>query len=184
MIRAEMLLLILGGVILGAIILSEGSANQTTSDTLVTSQQGINAVSIANSFINKASSASLAFDQYTISNSVSPTPADSVAQLSNLSVPRPDAGETYQNQFNDIDDFNGLDTIVTVADVGSFHVHCDVNYYDPSTDNITLAKTWFKRFTVTVTDTIPGTSTHLLQFNGQQAEIKKSLILGYYKFLN
>ena len=183
MIRAEMILLILAGIILGAIMLGENSANETTSDTLVTSQEGINAVSIANSYVDKVSSASIAFDQWTIANSVAPTSADSAAELSNLTALHPDAGETYQNQFNDVDDFNGLDTIVTVADVGNFHVHCDVQYYDPATDNVTSAKTWFKRFTVTVTDTIPGSSMHLFQFNGQMAQIKKSVILSYYKFL-
>lgn len=183
MIRSEMILLILAGMLLGAIILGESSVNETTSDTLVTSQEGINAVSIANSFIDKASSAAIAFDQYTISNSVNPTQADSSNQLVHLSTLGPDAGETTQSKFNDVDDFNGLDTIVAVADVGSFHVHCAVNYYDPATGNITIAKTWSKMFTVTVTDTIPGSGTHYLQFNGQRAEIKKTLILSYYNFL-
>ena len=183
MIRTEMILMILAGIILGTIILGENSVNETTSQTLVTSQEGISAASIANSYIDKASSAALAFDQYTISNSVSPTQADSISQLAHLSTPGRDAGETSQSQFNDVDDYNGLDTVVNVADVGNFHVRCDVHYYDPSTDKITSAKTWFKKFTVTVTDTIPGSTNHQFQFNGQKAEIQKSLILSYYNFL-
>jgi len=67
--------------------------------------------------------------------------------------------------------------------VGMFHVLCRVQYYDPLGDTTTSAKTWYKLFTVAVTDTVPGSSTHYLQVQGQQLAVRRGVILSYFNFL-
>jgi hypothetical protein len=114
---------------------------------------------------------------------VRPNQSDSTGALQHLSTPGRDAGETSQALFDDVDDFDGLDTMITVSSIGSFHVHMNVTYYDPAAGSPTLSKTWFKQFVVSVTDTVPGSTMHNFQFNGQQAHIQKNVILSYYKFL-
>jgi len=181
--RFEMMYLILAGIILGSLIIGENGANETTAETLTTSQLGLNAVAIANSFIERATSTTLAFDEYTIGNPVRPNQSDSTGGLDKLSTPGRDAGEMSQALYDDVDDFNGMDTMITVSSIGNFHVHTSVTYYDPAAGSPTLTKTWFKQFVVSVADTVPGSTTHNFQFNGQQARIQKNVILSYYKFL-
>lgn len=187
MVRFEMMFLILAGLLLATLILTEHGGNLSTDDTVLTSKLGLNAVSIANSYIEKVTSNSLYFDEYTRSHSIQPrvvSPADSATLLANLSTTMgKDAGETTVSTFNDVDDFNNYDDTVGVAGVGLFHIRCSVRYYDPASGSETVAKTWFKLFTVVVTDTIPGSSIHYLQFHGEPAEIHKSVVLSYFNFL-
>jgi hypothetical protein len=187
MIRSEMMFLIIAGTLLSILMLTENSGNMSTEETILTSKLGLNAISIANSFIEKVTSNSLYFDEYTRTHSVEPRsarPADSTALLDNLSsVLGPDAGESAIQKFNDVDDFNNYDDTVGVAGVGLFHVQCSVSYYDPTADTASTNKTWFKIFTVSVTDTVPGSSVHHFQIQGDQASIHKTVILSYYTFL-
>jgi hypothetical protein len=187
MVRFEMIFLILAGILLATLILTEHGGNMSTDDTILTSKIGLNAVSIANSYVEKVTSNFLYFDEYTRSHAAQPrsaSPADSAGLLANLStVLGRDAGETTLRTFNDVDDFNMYSDTVSVMGVGLFHVQCSVNYYDPATEAPTITKSWYKIFTVVVTDTIPGSNVHYLQFQGQQAAIRKSVILSYYNFL-
>jgi hypothetical protein len=182
-----MIFVILAGVFLGTLILNENRSNMSTSDTLVDSQLGINAVSIANSYIERISTPSLAFDEYLLSNAVQPSSTDSLAKLSLLTVvPGRESGETSQSLYDDVDDFNGLDTMVTVSRVGSFHVLCRVEYYDPATGSVPGVgnNTWYKRATVMVTDTVPGSTYHNFKFkDDQKSEIRRQLVVSYFKFL-
>jgi hypothetical protein len=159
----------------------------STDETVLTSKIGLNAVSIANSYIENVTKNSLYFDEYTRSHSIQPriaSPADSANLLLNLSTSLGrEAGETTLATFNDVDDFNNYDDTVGVNGVGLFHVRCFVRYYDPAAGSETASKTWFKLFTVVVTDTIPGSDVHYLQFHGEQAAIRKSVVLSYFNFL-
>jgi hypothetical protein len=185
MVRFEMMFLILAGILLATLI--EHGGNLSTDDTVLTSKLGLNAISIANSYIEKVTGNSLYFDEYTKSHSVQPriaNPADSAGQLANLSTTLgKDAGETTISTFDDVDDFNNYDDTVGVVGAGLFHVRCFVRYYDPVAGSETVAKTWFKLLTVVVTDTIPGSSIHYLQFHDEPAEIHKSVVLSYFNFL-
>jgi len=187
MIRVEMLFLILAGTLLATLILTENSGNMSTDDTVLTSKIGLNAISIANSYIEKVTSNFLYFDEYTRTHAAQPrptSPADSSGLLGNLSnVLGRDAGETTVKTFNDVDDFNGYNDTVSVLGVGLFHLQCSVRYYDPATDSPTNNKCWYKIFTVVVTDTVPGSNVHYLQFHGEQAAIRKSVVLSYFNFL-
>jgi hypothetical protein len=187
MVRFEMMFLIFAGMLLAMLILTENTGNMSTQDTILTSKIGLNAVSVANSYVEKVTSNALYFDEYTRTHAIQPrptNPSDSAALLANLSdVLGPDSGELGISSFDDVDDFNNYDDTVAVAGVGLFHVVCSVRYYDPSADTATSAKTWYKVFTVAVTDTVPGSSAHYLQIQGQQIAVRKSVILSYYNFL-
>jgi hypothetical protein len=188
MIRFETIFAVFAIMLLGTLNLSETSANLSTDETLVATQMGVHATSIADSYVEKLSSPALAFDEYTVSNPVEPIPADSSGKLLSLRATPlgPEAGETCQRLFNDVDDYNGLDTVVQVSGNGTFYfkVHCDVKYFDPSSNQTTGARTWFKKFTVTVTDTVPGSNFHIFKFDDHPAFVKKSRVIGYYKFLS
>ena len=81
MIRFEMIFVILAGIFLGTLILNENSTNMTTSETLVASQLGINAVSIANSYVERATLPSLAFDEAMLTTAAQPNSIDSAAKI-------------------------------------------------------------------------------------------------------
>ena len=156
-------------------------------ETTTSTKEGLTCVSIANSYVEKISRFSLAFDDYTVANAAQPrmtVSSDSSSKLSLLSSTLgPESGETSQLLYDDIDDYNGLDTMVVVSGMGNFHVVCSVNYFDPAANATTASKTWFKQVSVTVTDTIPGSTTHLFQFNGVQATIQRKAVIGYYHFI-
>jgi hypothetical protein len=187
MVRFEMMFLILAGILLATLILTEHGGNLSTDETVLTSKIGLNAVSIANSYVEKVTRNSLYFDEYTRSHSIQPRaaiPADSANLLANLStILGKEVGETTLATFNDIDDFNNYDDTVGVNGVGLFHVRCFLSYYDPATGSETTSKTWFKLFTVVVTDTVLGSNVHYMQFHGEQAAIRKSVVLSYFNFL-
>jgi len=187
MVRFEMIFLIIAGVLLSFLILTENTGNISSEETILTSKIGLNAISVANSFTEKVTSNSLYFDEYTRTHSVQPSPTspfDSAALLANLSgILGPEPGETLIGTFDDVDDFNRFNDTVSVAGVGLFHVVCSVQYYDPSADTTTSVKTWYKLFTVAVTDTVPGSDIHYLQVQGQQVSIRRSVVLSYYNFL-
>jgi hypothetical protein len=187
MVRFEMMFLIFAGTLLAMLILTENAGNMSTEETILTSKIGLNAISVANSFVEKVTGNSLYFDEYTRAHSVQPrptNPSDSAALLGNLSgILGPDPGESSIGTFDDVDDFNNFNDTVSVAGVGLFHVLCAVQYYDPAAFTPVSSKTWYKIFTVTVTDTVPGSDRHYLQIQGQQIAIRRSVILSYYNFL-
>jgi hypothetical protein len=160
MIRFEMIFVILAGIFLGTLILNENTTNMSTSETLIDSQLGLNAVSVANSFVEQISSPSLAYDEYLLSNPPAPTPADSLARLPLLTtLLGHEAGETAQSLYDDVDDF------------------------DPALAVVVTKPRWFKQVTLTVCDTVPGSTLHYFQFNGQKAEVRKQFLVSYFKFL-
>jgi hypothetical protein len=187
MVRFEMMFLILAGVLLATLILTEHGGNMSTNDTVLTSKISLNAISIANSYIERVTSNALYFDCYTKSHPVQPrtaSPSDSALLLANLTTTLgKETGETTVSTFDDIDDFDHYSDTVGVSGVGLFHVRCLVSYFDPATGSETNAKTWYKKFTVVVTDTTLGSNVHYLQFQGEQAAIRKSVVLSYFNFL-
>lgn len=187
MVRFEMMFLIFAGVLLSILILTENTGNMSADETILTSKIGLNAISVANSYVEKVTSNSLYFDEYTRTHSIQPrptSPSDSSALLANLSSPLgKDPGETSIRTFDDVDDFNNYNDTLSVAGVGLFHVICTVQYYDPSTDTTTSLRTWYKLFTVAVTDTVPGSDIHYLQIQGLQVAIRRSVVVSYYNFL-
>ncbi len=184
MIRFEMIFVILAGVFLGTLILNENTTNMSTSETLVVSQFGINATSIANSYLDRISSPTLAFDEYLLGAAAQPNRVDSLAKLGFLTtILGRETGEVAQSLYDDVDDFNGLDTMVVVTGVGNFRVRCAVRYYDPVAGAPVFTPTWYKLVQVTVCDTVPGTNTHHFQFDGLRADLVERTVISYFKFL-
>jgi hypothetical protein len=184
MIRFEMVFVILAGIFLGTLILNENTTNMSTSETLVVSQLGINATAIANAYLDRISSPSLAFDEYLLSTAAQPNRADSTAKLALLTtIMGKEVGEVSQSLYDDVDDFNGLDTMVIVSGVGDFRVRCAVRYFDPVAGVPVFTPTWFKLVQVTVCDTIPGSAIHMFQFDGQRADLMERTVISYFKFL-
>lgn len=184
MIRFEMIFVILAGVFLGTLILNENTTNMSTSETLVVSQLGINATSIANAYLDRISSPTLAFDEYLLSAAAQPNRTDSTAKLALLTtILGREAGEVAQTLYDDADDFNGLDTMVVVSGVGNFRVRCAVRYFDPVAGTPVFTPTWFKFVQVTVCDTVPGSTMHAFQFDGQRADLIERTVISYFKFL-
>lgn len=180
-----MMLLILAGLLLNRIMLSEKAIDLTNQENHMAVRLGVAAVSVANSYVDRVTGSALSFDEYTTENAVEPLSSDSSAKLSSLSTSLgKDAGEVSQSQFDDIDDYHGLDTMVTIQDIGNFRVRCTLRYFDSTTDSTTASRTWCKQFSVSVSDTIPGSNQHNFVFNGSKAEIKKVIVLSYHKFLN
>jgi hypothetical protein len=187
MVRFEMIFLIFAGALLATLMLTENSGNMSTEETVLTSKIGLNAISVANSFIEKVTSSALYFDEYTVTHAVQPrptSPTDSAALLANLSATLgPEPGESSPTMFEDVDDYNNYSDTVGVEGVGIFHVVCKVRYYDPSGDTTTSTRTWYKLITVAVTDTVPGSDVHFLQIQGEQVAIRRSVVVSYYNFL-
>jgi hypothetical protein len=185
MIRFEMIFVIIAGIFLGTLILQENNNTLATSDDLTLTQEGLDALSVANYYIDRMTSPTLAYDNYLVSNAISPSD-NPVTKLALLGSVGREAGEVYQNKFNDVDDWNGVDTVVSLRDAGDFHVRCNVSYCD-SLGHPTLVRTWTKIASVTVTDTVigkPQASQMILRgTNGQKMTVRKSAILSYFKFL-
>jgi hypothetical protein len=184
MIRFEMIFVILAGVFLGTLILNENTTNISTSETLVVSQLGINATSVANAYLDRIASPSLAFDENLLATAAQPNRTDSTAKLALLTtILGRETGEVSQSQFDDVDDFNGLDTMVVLSGVGNFRVRCAVRYFDPAAGAPVFLPTWFKMVQVTVCDTIPGSNVHMFQFDGRRADLIERSVISYFKFL-
>jgi hypothetical protein len=192
MIRFEMIFVILAGIFLGTLILQENNNTLSTSDDLTMTQAGLDALSVANFYLDKMTSPSLAFDNYLVSNAVAPAanPTSSLSLLGNVGK---ESGEVYQSSFNDVDDWNGIDTVVILrnaenVDAGQFHVRCSVSYCD-SLGKATLVHKWTKLLTVTVTDTTLGagkaniSQMQLQGTGGQKMTVRKSTVVSYFKFL-
>jgi hypothetical protein len=103
-----MMLLILAGLLLNRIMLSEKAADMTNQENMLAVRLGVSAVSVANSYINRVTGSALSFDEFTTTNAVEPLNSDSLAKLPSLSASLGrDAGEVTQSQFDDIDDYDG-----------------------------------------------------------------------------
>ncbi len=150
-------------VLLGLVILRVTSGFLTTSTVLTDAKLGVLGVSIATSVVEEASSK--AFDEASDSNSVyllnSLTPAASLG---------PEYGESLGN-FNDFDDYNGLNYTDTISSSAPFKIECWVNYITTSNPNgTTSSRTWHKRIDVQVTSP------------GMVDTIKMSTVYSYWYF--
>jgi len=151
------------------IILQVNTGFVMTSSTLLDNKLSILAVSIASSVIEEASGK--AFDAKTV--------ADAASSTTDLTYPSGlghSPTESYPN-FNDFDDYNGLDIISNDLSTAEFSVKSEVCYVsadDP--DNAASSPTWHKKITVFVT------SESLLDANGNQDTVTISSVFSYWHF--
>ena len=163
-------LLSMGAMALVAIIILQVNTGFVmTSSNLLDNKLNILAISLASSIIEEASGK--AFDANTVT--------DAAASLSDLTYSGSlgkSSTESYPN-FNDFDDYNGLDITSTVLSSAEFNVKSEVYYIDPKKPDLKSSlNTWHKKITVYVT------SKSLFDANGQQDTLVMSSIFSYWHF--
>jgi hypothetical protein len=151
------------------IILQVNTGFVMTSSTLLENKLSILAISLASSIIEDASGKS--FDANTI--------ADVASVTTDLTYPGglgPNITETYPN-FNDFDDYNGLEFTSTSMSSADFKIKSTVCYVKPNNPDISSSvATWHKKITVYVT------SESLVNSEGKQDTIIMSSIFSYWHF--
>jgi hypothetical protein len=170
----QMLLSICAVVLLGATILSVNSSTLNQGTILRQSQSGIYAVSLANSYIQKA--LSLDFDEKTVTRpsalATNTPPSMYCTRYDSLG---PETPATHQNKwggateyanqdssFDDIDDYNNFSIDTAITNVDKFHVSAKVYYVTQPTGaqptpTYTTTQTWLKRIDLCVNSSINRT---------------------------
>lgn len=125
-------------------------------------------ISLGQEIIEEARSKS--FDQVTVNAATPPVdiPGDFTAP-GNLG---PDSGENQRSQFNDFDDYNGWEEIMTTSH-GDFSVRVEVFYVDPITFEQTFTRSTFKKIEVTV-------ESEYLRSGGEPRQYRLEFIRNYY----
>jgi len=160
----------LGGILLvSLIVLQVNTGFVNTSSNLLDNKLNILAISLGSSIIEEASGK--AFDANTISDAVSST--------NDLTSPNSlghNSTESYPN-FNDFDDYDGLDITNTSMPSAEFNIKCDVSYVNPNDpDHVSSTATWNKKITVYVT------SKSLINEYGIQDTVVLSSVFSYWHF--
>ncbi|RKY61838.1 MAG: hypothetical protein DRP95_02325 [Candidatus Latescibacterota bacterium] len=138
-------LLVLGAfVLLSTIVLSMYRALLENQDAVDEAQYGIPAIALAQSVIEEASAK--AFDE-----EVTGTPPPNLPEgFTHPSSLGPESGEHYPD-FDDVDDYNGLDIQDTTSVGAVYNITASVYYVDSSDpDNSVSYRTFYKRIDVTV----------------------------------
>jgi hypothetical protein len=130
-------------LLLSLVIIRTNNTFLTTGDVMLNTQFGVQAVSLATSMIEEATSKS--FDNYTDTNYVTST--GGLTSKNNLGK---ESGEAYPD-FNDFDDYNNLVKVDNTLPSATFTVRCKVCYINPSNPDVASSSvTWHKKITVTV----------------------------------
>ena len=139
---AQTLLTIAAIALLGTITLTLNSSYLTTNQTMVESEFSIEAVSLAESYLERAVGKN--FDVKSILSQVSNT--------SDLSSIGKESGEIDLADFDDFDDFHGY-VIKDSTDRAVYDIAISVVYVDEaSPDKKASGKTWHKKMTITVSN--------------------------------
>ncbi len=164
----QMMITIGALMLLSIVILRVNTGNLNTQEVLLDNKIEILATSVGNSFIEEAFTKE--FDEYTVS-----MPAELLSNLKPANNLGPE-GESYPN-FDDMDDFNGLDITKTIPGVDDFNIKCKVDYVNPINPEIpSLSRTWNKKITVRVT------CDGMKNRNGIQDTIVMSSVRSYWYF--
>ena len=149
------MLTILAMLLMGRLILMVNENNANMGEAVKMSEYRITAISLATSYLEDAQGKE--FDRLTLPPNDPPTVSASTCTLpASLG---PDAGEVYPN-FDDFDDYNGLDRQDTLRDITGkiitaiYHVRAKVEYVKISGGAVvpeTTTPTYTKRLTVTIT---------------------------------
>lgn len=145
-------LMSIGALLLLSITVLRVNNNILYSDSvLYDSKYAIMANSIATSIIEKASrirpgGQSMHFDEKTIQ-----LPLTDSTQLTSYTLLNKETGEVTEDQFDDIDDYNGYTQEDEHYGSVTFYSRCEVSYVMPSNPDVKLAKTsWHKKLSVAV----------------------------------
>ena len=138
---AQTLLTIAAISLLSMITLTLNSSYLTTNQVMIESEFSIEAISIAESYLERAIGKS--FDEKTITSQVT--------QISNFTYPPArESGEIKLTDFDDFDDFHGFNTKDT-TERAIYNVSISVAYVNENNpDQAIVGKSWYKRMTITV----------------------------------
>ncbi len=165
----QMMITIGALMLLSIVILRVNTGNLNTHEVLIDSKVQILATSIANSFIEEAFTKE--FDEYNVT-----MPAELLSNLTAVNSLGAEGGEMYPN-FDDMDDFNGLNVHKNIQGADDYEVFCTVEYVNPVNPEIpSPVRTWDKKIIVKVT------SRGMLNRNGIQDTIKMSSVRSYWYF--
>ena len=163
-------LLSLGAMTLVAmIILQVNTGFVMTSSNLLNNKLYILATSLGSSIIEEASGKP--FDANTVTDV-----ASSLTDLTYAGSLGSSKIESYPN-FNDFDDFNGMDITSTSLSSAEFNIRSEVCYITPNNpDKKSSSNTWHKKITVYVT------SSSLFDPEGNQDTLIMSSVFSYWHF--
>jgi hypothetical protein len=188
----QTLLTILALVLLGTTVLTVNGNSLNNGTILRQTELGIYAVSLATSYIQRASE--MDWDEKTVGGLVFiniPMPQPPNIPAADATDPsllgRDGAGELQgqDNTFDDFDDYNGFKDDTLIVAVDSFHVAAQVYYVNefPPYAKTTANATWLKQMDVKVWNSINRNV-----FEGQEGAgnsgvdtVQMSYILGFFK---
>ena len=134
-------------MLLTMVILTINRNFLTTNSTLLTNKQTLSATSLATSIIEEASGK--AYDEASVSGNSISSPNVFTTVLG------PESGEEYNsqgaNEFDDFDDFNGLEDSVVIPGSGVYKFWVEVDYIDDDL-KISSIKQYNKILSVRVTN--------------------------------
>ena len=146
------MLLVLGAMMLmSMLILSSNRAVLENSDMVAQGGYRLMATSLGQAVIEEAGPKE--FDEVVVGT----PPTDLPSGFTAPGTLGPDSGESYPD-FDDVDDFNGLERDITAADSVGYHLSVQVGYVDAADPNTVISsRTFFKKMDVTVSsDYFPG----------------------------
>jgi len=150
----QMLLTVMAVVLFGLVVFSMNASIVGTTEQMVYSSVGLNAVSLAESIFERANN--LAFDEKCLTTVVS-----NVSQLTDPSFLGCDSAEipSLDKTFDDVDDYNGFHKDTVISSV-PYHVNVAVYYISYGNWDAPFGgKSFYKRMVVTVTSPfMPGTN--------------------------
>jgi hypothetical protein len=189
----QMMLTICALILFGTTVFTVNRNNLNNGTILRQTELGIYAVSLATSFIQRASE--MDFDENTVGGLLYITtpmlrepsiPATWLTATGNLGIetnastrnktgPQEWAGK--DTSFDDFDDYNNFQRDTLIADVDSFHVAASVSYVNQD-GSAAATITWQKQMDISVSSTV-----NRKVFTGQEGIdiIKLSYILAFYK---
>ncbi|MFC2084578.1 hypothetical protein ACFLS9_05930 [Bacteroidota bacterium] len=138
-------ILVIGGIMLFTLLLlSFYRSNSIQTTASIYNEAVISASGIAQSLIEEIGKKK--FDEgEMIYQSIT---TDSLTKSWNFG---PDSGETYVNQYDDLDDYHNYKRVDKLNRLGYFNSNVQVNYGVPSApDKVSLARTFYKRVEVKV----------------------------------
>jgi len=155
-------LLVIGAlIILGSLILTFNRSTQNVNTNNYFNTALVDATASAQSLLERIQSK--AFDEKTITSSV-----NTASQLTSISNFGPDAGETGNLTYDDVDDYNRYAEVDSLQHFGAFSLSVAVNYgqkYSPET--VSSSQTFLKKVDVTVSNpnlTRPLTLSRIISY--------------------
>jgi hypothetical protein len=178
----QMLLAIGALILLGTTVLSVNSSTLNQGTILRQTELGIYAVSLATSYMQKARG--MDFDEFTVGGlplARTPTPGGGVLSAT-LGRDGTTEVSSFDNTFDDFDDYNRFVKDTAIASVDSFHISSVVFYVGQAPPYAPDAgPTWLKQMDIAVNGSISRSVFENPGTNGGIDTVKMSYIYSYFQ---